>query len=92
MSDIKGRAFPSTSPSIRPTKRGEDVFPKARQLEAQLWKPKQPGQLCLISMASYACFLALRPCEWECIHLPFALRSVLPQAVASHFGNRLDFV
>jgi hypothetical protein len=92
MSDIKGRAFPLTSPSIRPTKRGEDVFFKARQLEALLWKPKQPVQLCLISMAYYAWLLALHPCEWDCIHLPFALGSLLPQAVASHFGNRLDFV
>jgi hypothetical protein len=92
LSDIKERFFPLTSPSIRPTKRGEDVFPKAQKLEARLWKPKQPGQLCLIYMASYAWLLALRPCEWDCIHLKFALRSLLPQAVASHFGNRLEFV
>jgi hypothetical protein len=43
-------------------------------------------------MASCAWLLALRPCEWNCIHLTFALRMVLPQAVASHFGNWLDFV
>jgi hypothetical protein len=73
--DVNGRAFPLASPSTNPPKHGEDVFPKARQLEARLWKPKQPGQLCLVSMASYAWLLALRPCEWDCIHLPFALKS-----------------
>jgi hypothetical protein len=31
-------------------------------------------------MASYAWLLALRPCDWECIHLPFALKLFLPQA------------
>jgi hypothetical protein len=90
--DVKGRAFTLTSPSIRPTKRGEDAFTKARQLEARIWKPKHPGQLCLISMAAYAWLLALHTCEWDCIHLPFTLKSLLPQAVASNFGNRLDFV
>jgi hypothetical protein len=43
-------------------------------------------------MASYAWLLALRPCEWDCIHLPFSLKMVLPQAVTNHFGNRLDFM
>jgi hypothetical protein len=90
--DVKGRAFPSISPNTNPPQAWRRQFPKARQLEVRLWKPKQRGQLCLISMASYTWILALRPCEWDCIHLPFALKSVLPQAVASHFGNRLDFV
>jgi hypothetical protein len=89
--DGEGRFFPSMSSITHPPKRGEATFPKSRQLEVRLWRPKQPGQLCLIYVASYAWLLALRPCEWDCIHLPFSLKLVLPQAVTNHFGNRLFF-
>jgi hypothetical protein len=88
----EGRPFSSRSTITHPPNRGKASFPKDRQLEVRLWKPKQPGQLCLISMTSYAWLLALRPCEWECIHLPFSLKRVLPQEVINHFGNRLDFL
>jgi hypothetical protein len=90
--DGEARNFPSMSSITHPPKRGETTFPKARQLEVRLWRPKQPGQLCLISMVSYAWLLALCPCEWDCIRVPFPLKLVIPEAVTNHFGNRLVFV
>jgi hypothetical protein len=90
--DGEERTYTSMSTITHPSKHGEASFPKDFQLEVRLWKPKQPGQLCLISMASYAWLFALRPCKWDCIHLPFLLKRVLPQAVTNQFGNRLDFV
>jgi hypothetical protein len=90
--DGEGRPFSSMSTITHPPNRGEASFPKDRKLEVRLWKPKQPVQLCLISMTSYAWLLALCPCKWDCIHLPFSLKRVLPQAVTNHFGNQLDFL
>jgi hypothetical protein len=65
--DGEEQTFTSMSTITHPSKRGEACFTKDRQLNVQLWKPKQPGLLCLISMTSYAWLLVLRPCEWDCI-------------------------